>query len=431
MSSVFIRVRERQFGPFSEQELKTLVARGEFSSTDLVYDELSADWVRAENLEELKKIFPTTTSAEKVNHERRVVAIGGGKGGVGKTVLTASMGIGLAALGNKVVLVDADLGGANLHTCMGILEPEYTFYDFYTMQRESLNDIALPTPVENLQLISGACGTLGLANPRFSQKVRFIRELKEIDADYILLDLGAGASYNVIDFFISADECIVVTSPDPMAIQETFNFIKISLLRKLRLEFRDHPEIMAILEQESLSRAGRMEYNIEKYLNEAYQVDKKAGEKWEQILATFRPKLILNMVFESREIKEGNALQLAVKDMLNIDLEYWGYIEYDGNVRTAVKELRPFIVANPKSRASRFLARIITLKMLGSKGLAGYRQKLKLTRTMKSKSGAYPAVDLHDSSTICSVRCFYWDDCEYQNGGFPCAVRHLEPIFKK
>jgi len=428
MSSLFVRVKQKQYGPFSPAELKNLVATGKFSANDLVYHEDEDQWVEATKIEQLKGLFQKPIEQER---SKKVMAIGGGKGGVGKTVLTASMGIGLATLGQEVVMVDADLGGANLHTCMGILEPKYTFYHYYTLQRNNLQDILLETPIEHLKLISGACGTLGLANPRYSQKLRLIKELKGINADYILLDLGAGSSYNVIDFFMAADEGIVVTSPEPMAIQESFGFIKVCLLRKLRHTFRDHPEVSALLEKENIMQPGRMTSTVEDILSEVEKIDSKAAQQFEEILTAFQPKLILNMVHEPNEIREGMALQTAVSELLSLDLEFLGYLEFDDSVRRAVKELKPFIIDNPRSKASRSLAKIITVKLLGKSGWHGFREKRKLQKQIGDESEIYPSPDIYEATTICSVRCFYWDDCEYQNGGFPCAIRHLDPIFKR
>lgn len=428
MSSMFVKVKQKQYGPFSSSELKNLVSAGKFSAQDMVYHEGEDQWVKADKVEDLKGLFAGAVEQER---QKKVYAIGGGKGGVGKTVLAASLGIGLAALDQEVVIVDADLGGANLHTCMGILEPKHTFYHFYSLQCESLQDILLDTPIKNLKLISGACGTLGLANPRYTQKLRFINELKSINADYILLDLGAGSSYNVIDFFLAADEGIIVTSPEPMAIQESFNFLKVCLLRKLCRIFKEHTVVSTLLEQDGVMQPGRMSSTMDNILSEVNKIDSEAGQIFEQILTEFRPKLVLNMVYEADEVKEGMAFQTAAAELLSLDVDYLGYIEFDDSVRRAVKELRPFIIDNPRSKASRSLAKIITLKLLGKSGWQGYREKRRLRRQIADESDLYPSPDIHESTTICSVRCFYWDDCEYQNGGHPCAVRHLEPIFKR
>ncbi|HOY43122.1 MAG TPA: P-loop NTPase [bacterium] len=425
--SVFIKIKDQQLGPYSYNELKKLVTEGSFDQDDLVFSEASNEWVRAGHLEELRKLFPGPVSTPS---ERMVYAIGGGKGGVGKTVLTASIGIGLAALGYRVVMVDADLGGANLHTCMGILEPQYTFYHFYSLQKESLSDILLDTPIENLKLISGACGTLGLANPRYSQKLRFINELRKIDADFILLDLGAGSSYNVIDFFLAADHGLAVTTPEPMAIQETFNFLKIALMRKLTREFKDDPDAINRLEQEVFADSGRMSQSVGAALQKLAGEDPATAKRIQGILDGFTPSLILNMVHSEDEVKEGVALRTAVEELLAMKMNFLGYVEHDESVRRAVKELRPFVVDDPTSRAAKNLAKLITVGLLKKTGWAGFKEKRRVLRQVKQQNKEYPSQQIRESETICSVQCFYWGDCEYQNGGYPCPVRHLDPIFK-
>lgn len=428
MSGLFVKIKDRQQGPYSSRELERLATQGQFGQKDLVFQEDTQEWIEAGKLEELEGLFSPPVPEQR---NRVVYAIGGGKGGVGKTVLSASLGIGLAALGNKVIIVDADLGGANLHTCIGMLEPMYTFYHFYSLQKERLEDIVLDTPIENLKLISGACGTLGLANPRFTQKVRFINELRKLDADVILVDLGAGSSYNVIDFFLAADQGILVTTPEPMAIQETFNFVKVSLLRRLFREFKKYPHIISIIEKEVLSHPGRMNSTIYAMVEEIRKTDPVSAEKIEQFLGNFSPHFILNMVHSADEIKEGDTLKTAARELLGIEIDYIGFVEYDDSVRNSVKALKPFILSDPKSRASKSLARLISVGLLGRKGWSGFKEKRKVLRNITSEAANYPHTDLKENSTICSVQCFYWGDCEYQNGGYPCPIRHLDPIFRR
>jgi len=427
MGNIFVKTKDKQYGPFSRQELREMARSGKFSATDLVWHSELEEWVEAGKMEELREIFPQTEAAPR---KRRVIAIGGGKGGVGKTVVTASLGVGLAALDQRVVIVDGDLGGANLHTCIGILEPEYTFFDFYTLRRERLEDIILDTPVPNLQMISGACGTLGMANPRYWQKLKLINQLREIDADFVLLDLGAGSSYTVIDFFLASDEGIVVTVPDPMAVQECFNFIKICVLRKLRLTFRDHAEVLKLLEQHEFAQPGLLRSPMQGLLGEVQKLDAAAATTFESVLQGFRPRLLMNMVYEREEVREAFAIKTAAADLLSIDIDFLGYIEYDDTVRESVKRLRPFILDNPRSKASRSLVQIIAVKILGKHGWESRRLGRRIRKEAKEAAQEYPELALEGEETICSVRCFYWGDCEYQNGGHPCSVRQLEPLFR-
>ena len=426
ISNLMVRINERQYGPLSSTELRTLVRKGKFTLNDYVWIDHEEDWIKAQNLDHIKKLF---ASDALENSERKIMAIGSGKGGVGKTVLAASLGIGLAAMGREVILVNADFGGANLHTCMGILEPKYTFFDYYTMNRESLQDIILDSPIENLKLISGACGTLGMANPKYSQKLRLMKELRDLPADDIILDLGAGTSYNVIDFFLSVDEKIVVTTPEPMAIQEAFDFIKLCLLRKMQQTFKNELEILALLEIEGDSNLLQINTPIEKILERAKSTSQEIVKRIEEVLANFRPRLILNMVMEPDEIKEGMAIKTAASELLSIDLDYMGYVEYEDNMRKAIKQMRPFILENPKSAAARSIAKIISLKMFHKTKVNAFFENWQIRRKINEAALKYPQHNEKESNIICSVKCFYWDDCEFQNGGLPCRVRHLEPIF--
>ncbi|MBN1465021.1 P-loop NTPase [candidate division KSB1 bacterium] len=428
MSEVFVKINNKQLGPLNRREIKNLVVNGEFSQDDLVYHEDMQEWVAANQIDELRTIF---SDDQKQQRRKTVYAIGGGKGGVGKTVLCASLGIGLATYDHQVVVVDADLGGANLHTCMGILEPEYTFYHFYTLQRERLEDICLETPVDNLKLISGACGTLGFANPRYSQKVRFIHQLRQLDADYVLLDLGAGSSYNVIDFFLAADEGILVTTPDPMAIQETFNFLKIAIMRRFVREFRKKPAVLSVIDQYMYSEPGKMQFTMDDIIKDVKEIDDEASSYIEHYLANYHPHLILNMVHSSKEIREGDSFRMAAHDILNVDVDYMGFVEFDESVRKSVKELKPFVLSNPRSKASKNLAKLIAIGMLKKSGWTSIKEKRQVLQNFRAESADYPDTNMQESDTICSVNCFYWGDCEYQEGGYPCPIRNLDPIFKR
>ncbi|MDH4205984.1 MAG: P-loop NTPase, partial [Desulfobacteraceae bacterium] len=174
---------------------------------------------------------------EELNTENKstpkIVAIGGGKGGAGKSVFSTIMAFWLARTGNRTVLMDVDLGGANLHTLLGIKSPDRTLNDFITRKFEELEDICIDTSEKNLRLISGASDVLSLANPHFSQKIKLMTHLSRLDADYVVLDLGAGTSFNVLDFFLIAHKKIIVLTPEPTSIQNAYIFVRNAVYRKL------------------------------------------------------------------------------------------------------------------------------------------------------------------------------------------------------
>ena len=424
---LLVKINDKEFGPINRKELKGLIDGGKFRVTDQVWLEEENEWVDAENVDELKSLFIIRESYEK----KKVIAFGSGKGGVGKTVLSASIGMSLAAFGERVIVVDADFGGANLHTCMGLVYPEKTFFDYYTLQVDSLSDLLLDTPMENMKLISGASGVLGLANPRYSQKIRLINELRELDASYILLDLGAGSSLNIIDFFLAVDEGIVVTTPEPTAIQECFDFIKVCLLRKLQRTFKDEPDVLGLFSVEGINNLKQFNAPFDQLIKKASDMGSGIARRIKESLEEFNIRLILNMVMDRDEIKEGLSIKLAAAELLSIDLDYMGYIEYDNSVHDSVKNLRPFIIDSPKSIASRSLTKLVSLKMLQKSKIDSFMAKRAIRKNLAEVENEFPSKESQENKIICSVKCFYWDDCEYQNGGYPCRIRHLESLFNK
>jgi len=418
-STVFLKVDSEQVGPVSTEELRHMLQKRKFKPEDLVWDDQEEQWLPLTESEIIKELLLPSEA-----HKQCIMAIGGGKGGVGKTSLTVSIGVALAGLGHRVVIVDTDLGGSNLHNYLGIQEPEYTFFDYYTMNKSHLSEIVLPTSIENLNFISGASGTLGLANPKYMQKVRFIRDLHKIEADYILLDLGAGSSYNVIDFFLAAGDGIVVTSPEPAAIQETFHFIKMALFRKLSRTFKNQPALAPLFMSDESVWNNPKASSIKELYKEVEKFDKDSARIFRGILQKFQLKLILNMVMNPAESKEGISLKTAVGEILAVELDYWGAIPYDEKVREAAMQQKPFLLYKPNSKASKQISQLVSSKMLGYKRLRSYLDRRKLSRTL-SRLEVTEDDRIHEQ-IICSIKCGYWDDCEYQNGGYPCSIRTLE-----
>ena len=170
--------------------------------------------------------------------EKKVWTFAGGKGGTGKTAMTANIGIALATMGYRIILVDADLGGANLHTILNIKRPQFTLSDFINRRVESLNDILLETPSQNLMLISGGSEMVGLANLPYQTKIRLQRHLGALEADFVLLDLGAGTNFNTLDFFVMSNEGFVICNPEPTAKINAYSFLKSVVYRLIEREFK-------------------------------------------------------------------------------------------------------------------------------------------------------------------------------------------------
>lgn len=349
-----------------------------------------------------------------------VFAFGGGKGGVGKTLLTAGFGIALAESGRQVVIVDADLGGSNLHMAMGIEIPRTTLYDFLSRRVRSLNEIVTETPIANLKFVSGSPGTVGMADPAYWEKQKLIRHIRNLEADYVLVDIGAGMSFNEVDLFLAADEGIIVANPEPPSIQEAFNFVKICLFRKLTRQFRADPDIGAILHS-SQSDAGQRDTRlIEDILSEVGRIRPDAAESMRKAIAGFRPRLVLNMVYDESETIEGMALQVAAHDLLGLEIDNWGHVRYDPALEKAIRSMHPDRLLPADSPAARGIRDISARHFAGTR-LPNRNPSIE-HRRVSPKNGS----QRHSGEeVICSYRCELWGNCSVQNGGYPCRIKYV------
>ncbi|MCC7263862.1 MAG: P-loop NTPase [Candidatus Latescibacteria bacterium] len=284
--------------------------------------------------------------------------VAGGKGGTGKSTLTANLGVGLALLGYKVILVDGDLGGADLHLFFNQISPPRSLGSFLTSETRSLRDVLLPTPTENLKLICGGNELVGAANLSYLAKERLIRHIQTLDADYVLVDLGAGSAYNTLDFFSLSNQGIVVCTPEPQARVDAYGFIKNTVYRKLRRRFARHEGIKEVINQfakQSGRRTGRLCALVE-MIGEA---DPQAGRDAEDLLHSFRPRLLLNRVRRRRHVDEVHRFLDLVQEYLSVKMDYIGYVRSDEAILEACERRRPVLLESPKASASRDIYTIL------------------------------------------------------------------------
>lgn len=145
----------------------------------------------------------------------KIIPIGGGKGGVGKSFIVAGLGALLAKQRRKVLLVDLDLGASNLHTIVGLNPPDKGLHCFMDKSAASLQETAVPTLIPNLFLVSSAQCSMEIANLYYQQKLRVIKALHKLHYDFVLLDLGAGTSFNTLDFFSHRTRASWSARPNP------------------------------------------------------------------------------------------------------------------------------------------------------------------------------------------------------------------------
>lgn len=293
---------------------------------------------------------PSTAIAD-MEHTPHIWAVGGGKGGIGKSFVSANLGVSLSRHGKRVVLVDLDLGGANLHTSLGHRNTERTLGDYFNGSSEHINELVCRTDVEHLGLICGIADSVHSSSLKYFQKTKLLRNLKHLDADYVILDLGAGTSFDTLDFFVQAERGLIVVTPDPASIENTYRFLKSALVRKLRYAPFEAKKVMNEVMQRRRSsgaRAGTLAFVLA-VMDEEYP---ELSSQLRNELASQKLHLIINQVYEPSDTELGHAIRLACNRYFDAEVNYLGYLQHDQYVLQSLKQRKSFIHAYPQSRVA-------------------------------------------------------------------------------
>ncbi|MFH1757870.1 MAG: AAA family ATPase [Pseudomonadota bacterium] len=277
--------------------------------------------------------------------------IGGGKGGSGKSFLAGNLGIWLAQQGNKTLLMDADFGGANLHTMIGVPYQEKSLSDFLNKRVQTLGETVIETSTPNLYLISGADNNLDVANMAYEQKMKILRAISKLSYDYILLDLGAGTSFNTIDFFLISDAGIFVTTPEPTSIENVYRLIRAVYVRKIR-QFLKTYHFRTLLEKTE-EKGKRGNVNRPEYLIALIKdMDPEKGKMVEEALRASQFKLVLNQFRKQDHPKMGVLICRIIEKHLGLPMQFIGNIAHDDLVRDAVCQKVPFLERYPHTQTA-------------------------------------------------------------------------------
>lgn len=293
-------------------------------------------------------------------HRPKIWAIGGGKGGVGKSLVSILLATELAKIGQSTILIDCDLGGANLHTMMGIKTPVRTLNDFVTRKYDSMEEICIRTSVQNLQLICGASEILSLANPQYAQKHKIVQNITQLSADNVILDLGAGTSYNVLDFFLIADNPIIVVTPQPISIQNAYGFIRNAIYRRLsRLASQQSTLQNLIKKAMDPKNDSRLRTIPDLFAAVDQSYNPKVVLKLKEAIQNIRPWVITNIARDKRDHNAGRIIQLVAEKYLTIDIQELGSIYYDPLIENVVSQMKPVTSLSPDSPSRKDAARLV------------------------------------------------------------------------
>ncbi|WGK68461.1 P-loop NTPase [Candidatus Haliotispira prima] len=288
----------------------------------------------------------------------QIIAIASGKGGVGKSMLSSNLAVALGQNGKRVIAVDMDLGGSNLHLTLGAMGLPKGVGTYFDNPLTRLEDIIYPTDYKNLSIIPGESELPGIANVPPAPKQRLLHDLRRLDCDYLLLDLGAGTHYNTMDFFLLSGNGILVTNPTLTATLNAYLFLKNSVFRIMGSKFRKDSMAYSYLKQLKKDGVSLQKIYLTKLLYQIKEIDPHSYEKVEQGMRLLRPKIVLNMVNDPKDMQRANKLRSSCCQYLSVDIEHLGVIYYDEVQSRALNARLPVVAYKPQAIISQAVYRI-------------------------------------------------------------------------
>lgn len=301
------------------------------------------------------KLFQENESAIG-KKECEIWAIGGGKGGTGKSFVTSSIGTHLALKGKRVVIIDADLGGANLHSFLGISRPKNSLTEFFE-NRVSLNELVVGTGISDMGLITGDLHSLDSDSIKHAQKLKFFRQIKNLDTDYILIDLGAGSHNNTVDTFLLADRMVVVIMPEITSIENMYQFLKNVLFRKLKTMLSAYGLKDVVLDSWKNRRIYGIK-NLKELIDHLKGISPNIKEILNKELPQFRVFLILNQIRNSQDIGIGLSVKSICLKYFGFQAHYVGYVEHDDCIWNCINRKQAFMKTYPATRCAKEIERL-------------------------------------------------------------------------
>jgi flagellar biosynthesis protein FlhG len=281
------------------------------------------------------------------------VGVAGGKGGVGKSVVAANLAVAMGAAGRKVALVDGDIGMGNQHTILGIARPGPGIIGFLKNEVASFDDVAVPTRYDNVVLYpsDGAQGVLQLSN---SRKERLLQNISRIDADVVVIDLGAGAALAALDMFALADVQVLVLTGQITSIQNAYAFLKTSLHRLLA-RMADTSQRRALVE-EGWRDAGRPA--LPTLVDWLRTRDPEMAELASMVATRTRVRLVGNLLFDQAEHRVPQSIARMIHDYLGVEADVVGLLQASRRVHDSITRRIPVLKLDPYGPASWELRRI-------------------------------------------------------------------------
>lgn len=287
----------------------------------------------------------------------QIIPVASGKGGVGKSLLSANLAIALGQQGKTVVLVDLDLGASNLHLVIGLRPGTASLGSWFT-EKSEFKDIIQPTDYQNVSFIAGDSQIPDLTSLKYSQKVKLMRNLKNINADYVILDLGAGTHQFILDMFLLSPQGIIVSAPAVTATLNGYLFLKNACFRLLYTTFKRGTPGRNYIDQIKKDPKAMQKLYIPQLVQQLSQVDPETTQLFVNRMNQFRPRLVMNMVEDPKDADRASRIKTSCNQYLGLEIEYLGIMFRDMLQDKALASQLPVVVYKPQSVLGQGIYRI-------------------------------------------------------------------------
>lgn len=281
-----------------------------------------------------------------------LIPVASGKGGVGKSILTANLAIALAEQGHSIIAVDLDLGNSNLHSLIGLPNKYPGVGDFFRNQAESLQDFIVETGTANLRFVPGDGRMPFTANFTYAQKQKLIKEIRRLPAQFVLLDLSAGCNYNILDLFAISNRGILVTIPEDPSIRSMLVFLKNFLLRVIMRILKADSKASELWDEIYNQSVTGPQKTIQLIRDKIEKLDPELAIGIDQICKRIRPRFIYNMGDSLLDLGILPAIDHALDIVLSIEGDHFGFVSKDSIVRESIKHSIPLLHYDSEGRLS-------------------------------------------------------------------------------
>lgn len=359
---------------------------------------------------------PPTFEAGPGLRARRLIVIAGGRGGVGKTLLSVNLGVYFAQLGREVVVCDADPFGSNLHAVLGLEAAPLA--SIASVEEGTAELVA--TTVPGLRILPTAYDPMTATPMRPSRATQLQKQLSELEVDYVIVNLGASTASAALDLFLYADVGVTVTAPEPLAVEATYRFCRTLYLRTLRRALMKERFKLRLVEKvlnalPPLARPPEIVAEIKRYDDAVAQI--ALGE-----MGRVTPRLVVGQTRLKSDLELGPAMAAISERFLGIPLDYLGHVEHDDAVWLTVRRRRPLLIDSPTSKSARNIERVARriLALLAAQSTRPAEAHAQRHARTEGPKNLYEALGISRAAGDDEIRRAYKRQREvFRDGGLP------------